>query len=898
MKIFRIVFVLMLLLSTTEIYSQLSAPDPEAVYGGRINAVSIIQTSGSTSQIFISTESANSIFYADVTTSGSPVFSAFTVMPGVGADDGYGSGIRTMAADANSGFLFFINNINLYSTHYSSSTVNTIYSGGVSGMTVYGGYLFFTEADHLRWGSINSTTGAFTEDVNSPLTMPSALGTAQLVVNPSNLKLYLTDTGVSPMTLFKSSSDYNALNGATTFGTLSTGSLVGAIVWNGFGCGLDGTIMYNGDTGGEKKVTHSTDDGSSWTTTSTGLSGVSGPNFAFQTSGSDYIVYFAKCYATFNAATKAFGSWAEFGNTGMETHPNDGVVAADPTNTSIVYLTTDQGIGSSINGGATIFEIDDGVEAVQVKDFDMNSAKSDAWLAAKSGIRYVSGYGSTPVWSTAIFPNGDGSPYYSAEMVKNNPYSAYVGNLRVYKTQNKGDTWTQVFTAESAPYNYPGVGSRVEAIEVFSGDTNLVVCGYTIEEPSDSDSLQGGFFYSTDGGSSWNQQLLKASSGVYDADVNDIIFTTEGGSPVAYIGVTYDLSIAISTRARSVYRAEWNGSSWSVRNDFDGSYTSTGSPITATIIDMHVTQTGDTLLACGTDAGTNHPILYYKILSGANLWTPFTTTGFPSSAGKAGKAVSFGNDTVYCAVDNEIYMMHFSGTSWTTGYTYPVGTEINVLYFDDLLVGTGTGIYGQKNDANLPVEMISFTSSVLDDNVILNWATATEINNYGFEIQRSAYSDQRTAEWENIGFVKGSGNSMRINQYTFVDKPKERESVKYRLKQIDNDGSFKYSNTVEVSFNLPVEFKLEQNYPNPFNPATKIRYSIPLVETQSSAAAQNVLLKVYDMLGNEIATLVNEKKPAGVYEINFDASKLSSGIYLYKLQAGSFVQTKKMMLLK
>ncbi len=93
-------------------------------------------------------------------------------------------------------------------------------------------------------------------------------------------------------------------------------------------------------------------------------------------------------------------------------------------------------------------------------------------------------------------------------------------------------------------------------------------------------------------------------------------------------------------------------------------------------------------------------------------------------------------------------------------------------------------------------------------------------------------------------------------------------------------------------------FTLEQNYPNPFNPTTKIRYSIPLVETHSSATSQNVLLKVYDVLGNEVAMLVNEEKPAGVYEVNFDASKLSSGIYLYKLQAGSFVQTKKMMLLK
>ncbi len=112
----------------------------------------------------------------------------------------------------------------------------------------------------------------------------------------------------------------------------------------------------------------------------------------------------------------------------------------------------------------------------------------------------------------------------------------------------------------------------------------------------------------------------------------------------------------------------------------------------------------------------------------------------------------------------------------------------------------------------------------------------------------------------------------------------------YRLKQIDFDGSFQYSSEVEVEVSAPLEFSLEQNYPNPFNPSTTIRYSIPISEF--------VTLKIYDVLGNEVATLVNEVKPAGSDEIEFDASHLSSGIYIYKLQWGIFVETKKMILMK
>ncbi len=125
----------------------------------------------------------------------------------------------------------------------------------------------------------------------------------------------------------------------------------------------------------------------------------------------------------------------------------------------------------------------------------------------------------------------------------------------------------------------------------------------------------------------------------------------------------------------------------------------------------------------------------------------------------------------------------------------------------------------------------------------------------------------------------------------FIDENVTSGTYKYRLKQIDFDGSFTYSNEIEVEVDFtPKEFVLYQNYPNPFNPKTVISYQLPV--------NGNVTLKVYDVLGNEVATLVNEEKQAGVYEVEFDGSSLASGMYLYKLQAGTFVQLKKMILIK
>ena len=190
----------------------------------------------------------------------------------------------------------------------------------------------------------------------------------------------------------------------------------------------------------------------------------------------------------------------------------------------------------------------------------------------------------------------------------------------------------------------------------------------------------------------------------------------------------------------------------------------------------------------------------------------------------------------------------------------------------------------------VPVELTSFTSSVNENNVTLNWQTATETNNQGFQIERRETKDERSEEWENIVFVNGNGTTTGPQTYSYKDENLSAGKYQYRLKQIDFDGTFEYSNIVDVEILPPAKFSLEQNYPNPFNPSTKISWQSPVNGHQT--------LKIYDVLGNEVAILVNEYRTVGKYEAEFNASNLSSGIYYYKITAGEFIQTRKMILLK
>jgi len=208
-------------------------------------------------------------------------------------------------------------------------------------------------------------------------------------------------------------------------------------------------------------------------------------------------------------------------------------------------------------------------------------------------------------------------------------------------------------------------------------------------------------------------------------------------------------------------------------------------------------------------------------------------------------------------------------------------------YVDDIAIM----VYG-----TIPVELTSFTANVVGGKTKLEWQTASELNNSGFEVERCALSAERQA-WEKIGFVNGNGTTTEINNYSFVDGELLTQKTYYRLKQIDFDGTFSYSDEVEVGVNAPNKFSLEQNYPNPFNPVTTIRYSIPSV-TLSGVEGSRVQLKIYDVLGNEVATLVDEEKPVGSYEVEFSASNLSSGVYFYTLKVNGVSISKRMILIK
>ena len=196
----------------------------------------------------------------------------------------------------------------------------------------------------------------------------------------------------------------------------------------------------------------------------------------------------------------------------------------------------------------------------------------------------------------------------------------------------------------------------------------------------------------------------------------------------------------------------------------------------------------------------------------------------------------------------------------------------------DCWEGTG-GVY-------VPVEFTAFSVNLIDDKALLSWTTASETNNYGFHIEKK----NEDGVFASIGFVQGAGNSTTESYYSFTDYNILDGKSYYRLKQVDYDGSLNYSNIIMFEGKLPVEFNLTQNYPNPFNPTTAISYSV--------ANKSTVQLKVYNMLGAEVATLVNEVKEAGKYNVTFDASELTSGVYLYKLTDGNSVSVKKLMLLK
>ncbi len=470
-----------------------------------------------------------------------------------------------------------------------------------------------------------------------------------------------------------------------------------------------------------------------------------------------------------------------------------------------------------------------------------------------------------------------------------NPQVLYAGtnygaNDGVYKSTDGGGSWTRMVTGIQETQR------GIQAIVVDPTNPNVV---YIAVFDGVTDSPVG-LYKTTDGGNNWN-----ASVNGIGAIKNFLSLAINPADPnIVYAGSSF--SIATSTGPSTIYKSTDAGANWVESNN--------GLPTDPTDINpvrtMSISNDDPNILIAGLFVNSADLLggLYVTTDGGASWvrkWDgapQVVGTLLRSSAIKPGTPQEFyvGLD-IATLTDIGVWGTTDGGDTWAS---FNGGTMLNTYNIRALIfkgttqptlyagAGTsGTGVFEYTFEP-IPVEFTSFTANVSENSVTLNWSTATETNNSGFSVERKG-SD---GNWQTMGFINGSGNSTVINHYSFTDQNVTYGKYTYRLKQIDYNGSSTYSSEVNVEV-LPINtFTLSQNYPNPFNPSTIIKYSIP--------SDQFVTLKIYDVLGREAETLVNEAQVRGEYTISFNASRLSSGIYYYSITAGSYRETRKMILVK
>lgn len=231
------------------------------------------------------------------------------------------------------------------------------------------------------------------------------------------------------------------------------------------------------------------------------------------------------------------------------------------------------------------------------------------------------------------------------------------------------------------------------------------------------------------------------------------------------------------------------------------------------------------------------------------------------------------------------------GTTWTQISVPSTNYQAAIIDSMTQFIAQGNGCYKLESDNFVPVELTSFTAEVIKNDVMLHWTTATELNNFGFEIERSKDNES----FEKISFVPGFGTTTEPKSYEYIVKELSSGVQYFRLKQIDYDGTFVISNSVEVAGIFPTNFALSQNYPNPFNPSTTIKFTLPV--------DSKVRLKLFNTLGQQVAELINSEMTMGIHNYDFNAENLSSGTYFYVLDANgnngsNFKEIKKLVLIK
>jgi len=479
---------------------------------------------------------------------------------------------------------------------------------------------------------------------------------------------------------------------------------------------------------------------------------------------------------------------------------------------------------------------------------------------------------------------------------KNSPQVLYAGtsygtNEGVYKSTDGGTLWTNMINGISEPVGTIGI----QALMVHPTNPNIV---WAAVFNGLADAVNG-LYKTTDGGANW----FSIINGIGTIK-NFLCLAMSPTDPnTIYAGSSF--LVTGQTGPSAIYKSTDGGANWFLSvtglptdpteiNPVRTLNVSTANPnvVTAGLFVNTATLLGGFYLS--TDAGANWvqknnglPIIQSKLIRSAAIRPGFDNQFF------LGLDYSGGTDIgVWATTDGGNNWFDFNGGTMLNTYT------IRALVFNPtgnhtLFAGRASatpnlgGVY-EYTFSFVPVELVSFSAEIFSSKVTLSWITATELNNYGFQIERR---NSESNDWTNIGFVNGNGSTTETHYYSFSDNSIPIGKYFYRLKQMDFSGSYEYSSEIEATvLEVLNDFTLNQNYPNPFNPSTRISFSIP----QNSF----VTVKVFDVLGNEIETLVNRDLSAGSYDIEFVSKNLTSGVYFYNLTAGEFTKTMKMILSK
>jgi len=441
------------------------------------------------------------------------------------------------------------------------------------------------------------------------------------------------------------------------------------------------------------------------------------------------------------------------------------------------------------------------------------------------------------VWALAATTSGilfAGTGYGTEET------GTYTG---VWRSTDGGNTWSQMTNGFSNPY--PNV------VSLAVSPTDIIFAG----------TANNGAYRSTDGGNSWGQ----ASNGLTN---NSVTALTSTNSNIVFAG----------TRGGGVYRSTDNGSSWETKN---GGLTN---------LDVHslgVNKSSGMLFA-GTAAG---------IFNSSDNGTNWSAAGLPMVTVQT--LIIAADGRVFAGSPTGVYESTDNGAHWGAVNSGLTTTDVPALALNSegrLFAGTwGGGVY-RGAEVGLPIQLASFGCRATGANeVTLEWSTLSEINNYGFVVQRRGEATTDFADLPS-GFIPGHGTTNAPKHYTYVDRTASGKSQYYRLKQLDLDGTAHFSEPVQVTqlpsvtADVPRVFALAQNYPNPFNPETSIRFELP--------HRTSVRLLIFNTLGQLVSTLVDETRDAGRYEVRWNAQAVASGVYLCKMEAGGFVDMRKLVVVR